>query len=117
MPGKIDAIRESCCYLMELIENRADCEETGRAQLAFKRAVDEAMEAYKRGEIAVDMRTIPTVMHDFVMNDMPDLCSADRETLARSLKKIHLFLNTMDLLVRPSEVAESEARAVAKSSQ
>ncbi|MHA1740496.1 MAG: hypothetical protein ACTSVD_00205 [Candidatus Thorarchaeota archaeon] len=117
MPGEIDAIRESCYYLMALIENSADCEEIGRAQLAFRRAVDQAMKAYKRGEIAVDIRTMPTVMHDFVMNDMPDPCSADRETLARFLTKIRLFLNTMDLLVRPSDVAESEARAVAKSSQ
>ncbi|MCF2137372.1 MAG: hypothetical protein K9W43_09075 [Candidatus Thorarchaeota archaeon] len=101
----IDAMREACRYLRDLIEQDADCESIGRAQKAFLATVREAMVAYKNGEIKVDLRSLPEVMYDFVMNDLPDLCVANRETLLRSLQKIKLFLNTMDLVIKPTEVA------------
>lgn len=89
---------------MELIENHADCEFIGAAQRAFVQSVQAAMDAYKAGEIQVETRALPDVMYDFVLNDMPDLCAADRDTLILILKKLRLFLNTMDLLVCPTEI-------------
>ncbi|MHA1771057.1 MAG: hypothetical protein ACTSYL_13070 [Candidatus Thorarchaeota archaeon] len=103
--SRIDAMRDACSHLRDLIEQGADCESIGQAQKDFLSAVNEAMIAYKNGEIQVGLRSLPEVMYDFVVNDLPDLCVADRETLLRSLQKIKLFLNTMDLVIRPTEVA------------
>ncbi len=106
--SRIDAMRDACCLLRDLIEHGADSEMIGQAQKMFLSAVQDAMTAYKNGEIQVELRNLPDVMYDFVVNDMPDLSVADRDTQLRALQKIKLFLNTMDLVICPTEVARSE---------
>ncbi len=100
----LEAVRESCRRLIEQLERGADCDELLVAQREFEQAVDDAMDAYRRGEIRVDAVALPELMYEFVKTELPMLCRGDSAMRTRALQRARLFLNTMDLVVAPVEV-------------
>ncbi|MBD3404832.1 MAG: hypothetical protein GF411_01695 [Candidatus Lokiarchaeota archaeon] len=100
MTDPIDKIRTSCNELIVALEQDS-CPDLIVIAMNFSNAVDQAMDAYKRGEISVDMSVMPKIMHSFATEELPDLCRGNKEDREKARKQCRLFLITMEELVQP----------------
>ncbi len=85
------------------MERDAPCEVLTTAQEDLQRALDNAMDAYLRGNIQVEAPALPEVMYEFAKTELPEMCAGDSSARRKVLQRMRLFLKTMDLVVNPTE--------------
>ncbi len=97
----IDDMLELCQALIDMIGGAGACPDLFVMQKTFSDTVDRAMDAYKKGEITVDIRTLPPLMYAFATEELPVLCQGDVEDLEKARKQLGLFITSVKELVKP----------------
>lgn len=59
------------------------------------------MKAHKKGEIEVDIRTLPPVMYAFATEELPILCGGGPVDLLKAEQHLNLFVVSVKELVHP----------------
>ena len=100
----IEEMLELCQALIDMIGGVGACPDLTVMQQSFSDTVDDAMKAYKKGEIEVDIRTLPPVMYAFATEELPVLCTGDAADLEKARKQLGLFINSVKELVQPRAI-------------
>lgn len=100
----IEEMLELCQALIDMIGSVGACPDLTVIQQSFSDTVDDAMKAYKRGEIEVDIRTLPPVMYDFATEELSVLCTGDAADLEKARKQLGLFITSVKELVHPRTI-------------
>jgi len=98
---QIEEMLELCQALIDMIGGVGACPDVTIVQQSFSDAVDDTMKAYKRGEIEVDIRTLPPVMYTFATEELPILCGGGPEDLLKAEQQLNLFVVSVKELIRP----------------
>jgi hypothetical protein len=97
----IDKMLDIAQTIIVMIDDVGACPDLSAMQQTFSDTVDNAMKAYKEGQIQVDIRTLPPVMYAFAMEELPILCQGSEEDLKKAKQQLKLFIVSIRELVKP----------------
>lgn len=102
-PNPIEEMFDICNTLIEMIDVVGVCPDLISMQETFSETVENAMKAYQRGEIDVDIRMLPPAMYAFATEELPVLCAGNPDDLRRAKQQLKLFIASMNELTRSNK--------------
>ncbi|MFX1276425.1 MAG: hypothetical protein ACFFBP_17180 [Promethearchaeota archaeon] len=96
-------LEENLQILLTSINDEESIEKILENQQNFTRVIEDAMEAFQKGNIKVDVsQALPKVMYGWAVNELPNEIK-NPEKHARVKNQLILFMNTIENILRPEE--------------
>ncbi len=102
--GVVHIMEQTANELLEALE-RNDPHTVAVAQERFLQAVEEAWKRYQDGGISVNVRGLPRVMYQWVMEELPQKVK-DPARWPEVRRELTRFLRTVEWVVVPRETGE-----------
>ena len=88
--------------LIDTINKKLNHKKIIEIQQKFTQIINDAMNAYKKGEITVNVKSLPLVMYEWAANELP-IEIQNHNNFKKIKNQLVLFHNTIEHILNPHE--------------